>query len=113
MGALMSLEALTNNLHALRQFHDNVESHIRGLKSLSVAPETYGALLSLVVIKKLPHEIKMIISRGVVNCQSELNLILEALLTEIEARERVAVVLRDPPNQKGVRETSLLAPPSI
>lgn len=99
MQALMSLEMPTNSLQSLRHFFDNVGGHIRGLKALGVTSETYGALLCPVVMESLPQEMRVIISRKVTNCQSDLDSILDALLAEIEARERVGVTSRDHPQQ--------------
>ena len=55
METLLSIKAITfeQNVRSLRRLHDDVESHIRGLKSLGVAPESYGALLSPVLLNKL------------------------------------------------------------
>ena len=60
----MSLEPVMSlqNLIALRRLHDMVETHVQGLRSLGVAPESYGALLSPVIMKKLPQELRVIIS---------------------------------------------------
>ena len=52
-----------NNLTGLRRLYDKIESNERGLKSLGVAPESYGSLLSSVLLNKLPQELRMIISR--------------------------------------------------
>ena len=46
-----------NNLKGLRRLHDQIESHVWGLKSLGVAQELYGSLLSLVLLNKLPREL--------------------------------------------------------
>ena len=64
MEALMSIEAVTsnNNLPALRRLYNTLEVHIRGLQSLGVSQSSYGALLSPVILTKLPQEIRIIIS---------------------------------------------------
>ena len=91
----MSLET---PIQSLKHFYDSVGSHICGLKAL-VTSETYGALFTPVVMKSLPQEMRVIISRKVTNCQSDLDSILDALLAEIEARERVGVTSCDHPQQ--------------
>ena len=53
MQALLELPGPTNELSSLRMFHDSVEAHIRGLSSLGVPKESYGALLVPIVIAKL------------------------------------------------------------
>ena len=56
MDTVMNTEAVTssNNVKALRHFHDVVESSIRSLKALGVAAETYGSSLASVLMNKLP-----------------------------------------------------------
>ena len=90
MEALMSIEAVTsnNNLPALRRLYDTLEVHIQGLQSLGVSQSSYGALLSPVILAKLPQETRIIIGRKVASDQWELGPILEALLAEIQAREK-------------------------
>ena len=94
MEALMSIEAVTSNsnLPALRHLYDTLETHIRGLQSLGIPQSSYGALLSPVLLTKLPQETRLILSRKVANDQWEFGPILEALLAEIEAREKAGVV---------------------
>ena len=67
MEALLSLEAVTSqyNLKALRHLHDQVESQVRGLRALGIAANSYGSLLSPVILKKLPQELRLIVSREV------------------------------------------------
>ena len=93
----MSIEAVTsnNNLPALRRLYDTLEVHIRGLQSLGVSQSSYGALLSPT---KLPQETRIIISREVASDQWELGPILEALLAEIQAREKAGVTLHNSHN---------------
>ena len=55
--------ASPNELKGLRHLYDQIESHVRGLKSLGVASESYGSLLSSVLLNKLPRELRLIISR--------------------------------------------------
>lgn len=52
-------------MRGLRRLYDDVESHIRSLKSLGVAPDSYDALLSPVLLNKLPPELRLIVSRKV------------------------------------------------
>ena len=60
MNALLNLPKVTNvdDLKALRQLHDKVESHMRGLKSLEVDSGSYGSLLTPILIDKLPKELR-------------------------------------------------------
>ena len=67
MDILLSLEPVTSQqkLRELRQLFDLVEAQVRGLKSLGVESTSYGSLLTSVLLQKLPHELRLIMSREV------------------------------------------------
>ena len=48
----------------LRQLYDTLEVHVRLLPSLNVDSQSYGMLLSPIIIERLPHSVKLIISRN-------------------------------------------------
>ena len=104
MDALMKLEAVTfaKNLKDLRHIYDLTEAHVRSLRSLGIDSATYGALLSPVLLSKLPPELRLIVSRKV----SESNLNLDDLLStfeqELTARERISTQ----PSQRGHEKLS-------
>ena len=64
MEVLLSVEAVTSdmNLKALKHLYDITEAQVHGLKSIGVTSEEYRSLLSSVVLSKIPHEIRRIIS---------------------------------------------------
>ena len=80
-----------SDLVGLRQLYDSVETHMRGLRSLGVTADTYGSLLSPVFVNKLPVEIRVLISCQVPEESWSLEELLKAMLTELEARERVVM----------------------
>ena len=90
MDALMNMATIPSdrNLKELRRLYDHTESHVRGLKSLGIEAASYGALLSPILLTKLPPDLRLIVSRKV----SSSNLDMDALLTtfeeELTARER-------------------------
>lgn len=90
MDTLMNMDAISSdrNLKELRRLYDHTESHVRSLKSLGIEAASYGALLSPVLLAKLPPDLRLIVSRKV----SDSNLDMDALLTtfeeELTARER-------------------------
>ena len=90
MDALMALEAVTsnNNTKALRHLHDKIESNVRSLSALGVVADSYGALLSSIIINKLPSGLRLIIGRRIGEGEWKLETILKELAQEIEARER-------------------------
>ena len=58
-----------SNLTEIRKFDDEIESHIRCLDSLNVKSYSYSALLVLMIMGKLPPQLKLALSR---NLKSEL-----------------------------------------
>lgn len=64
MDVLLNLESVTSqyNLRGIRHLYDVVETQVRSLKSLGVLAESYGSLLTSVLINKLPQELKLIVS---------------------------------------------------
>ena len=92
MELLLNIEAvpLDQNLKALRRLYDTTESHIRSLKSLGVHSTSYGALLSSVLLKKLPPDIRLIVSRKVASSELDMDSLLQAFEEELAARERAS-----------------------
>ena len=86
----MTLEAVTsnNNMKGLCYLFDSIESHVRGLEPLGVSAETYGNLLSSVLMNKLPSKLRLIIGRKVRDEEWDLSVILQEFLLELVARER-------------------------
>lgn len=91
MDALLKIEAVTSdNLKALRHLYDLVEAQVRGLKALGVTSDSYGSLLSSVLLSKIPREIRLIISRKVGGGDWDLDQLLKMLQEEVQARERAS-----------------------
>jgi hypothetical protein len=90
MEALLQLNAVTSstNIQNLRKLYDTIESHVRGLKSFGISADSYGSLLSSVLMNKLPHDFRLMISSAIKEDNWELEELLTALKTEISARER-------------------------
>ena len=90
MDALLNLETVTSlhNLKGLRTLCDSIESHVRSLGSLGVSSASYGSLLSSILMNKLPHELRVIVSRKVGDEDWEFTEVMETIQKEIEARER-------------------------
>ena len=59
MEALLQVESVSSsqNVKALRCLFDNISSPMRSLASLKVKDETYGSLLSPVLINKIPPDL--------------------------------------------------------
>lgn len=105
MDMLLNIDAVTSqhNLKGLRHLYDVVESQVRGLKSLGVSADTYGSLLSSVLMNKLPQELRLIISRQVREEEWTLDGIMEITEREITARER-ALSNSCQPSRRSMRE---------
>ena len=65
MDVLFNTEPVVSqhNLKSLCHLYDQIESHVRNLWLLGVSPDSYGSLLSSVLLSKLPQELRLIISR--------------------------------------------------
>ena len=81
MEALLSVTAISsqNDFQGLRKLHNSVEAHIRGLRALGVPTETYGGLLTLVLVNKLPPEVKLIVSRELTGENWDLDRVMKIL----------------------------------
>ena len=90
MDALLNLEALTShsNFKSLRYLRDQIESHIRSLKSLGIPSESYGSLLSSVLISKLPQKLRLNVSRTITGGEWNFEEVMAVIEKEIDARER-------------------------
>ena len=92
MEALLGVMAVPSHLDikGLRKLHDTVEAHIRGLRALGVAAESYGDLFTLILMNKLPSEIRLIVSRETTAWKWDLDEVMKILEREVEARERAS-----------------------
>ena len=67
---------------------DTVESNVRSLKSLGVSRESYGDLLSSILMNQLPQEFRLVITREMGDDDWQLDQLLDIFKRELEARER-------------------------
>ena len=88
--ALLGLEAVTSprDLKNLHQLYDAVESQVHCLKSLSVTSSLYGSLLSSILMKKIPSELCLIISRETVKESWDLDSMTKVLEQEFSIDRR-------------------------
>ena len=91
MEALLNVPGVISHqdTKALRKLHDTVEAHVRGLKALKVPAQTYGTLLTSVLINKLPPELRLIVTREMRGLTWDLERLMMAFGQELDARERV------------------------
>ena len=77
----------TERSTSLRFVYDQISVHVRGLSSLGVASDEYGGLLILVIMAKLPSELRERIARETKSSVWKMDGILEIIKQEVEARE--------------------------
>ena len=92
MKELLSVDAVTSDHHLqdLWRLCDQSEANIRSLKALGVETESYGAMLSSVLLTKLPPDIRLIVSRRVSTDDLDMERLLETFEQELTARERAS-----------------------
>ena len=94
MNTLVKLPSVNNeDVKALQKFHDDAESHVRSLSTLSlgIEMENYGALISTLILEKSSPEVKLVITRNINENTWDLAKVLELINLELRARETCAV----------------------
>ena len=89
MDTLLNLPAINSHhdLRGLQHLYDSVEAHVRGLWALGVTADSYGGLLTSILMNKLPSEIRLIISRELTEEKWDVEKLMNR---EVDARERSA-----------------------
>ena len=79
-----------NNTKGIRKLYDEIETNLRSLKSLGVKPDSFGCLLVPILLSKLPSLLNLHLSRKFDTNTDvwDVDLIMEELKKELEARER-------------------------
>ena len=100
METLLNLESVSSdqNLKGLRRLYNDIEANTRSLKALGVTPEAYGAMLSSVLLGKLPPDLRLLVGRKAADGELTLSRLQEILEEEIAVRERTVT-----PNQSQSR----------
>ena len=90
MDTLITMDTIPSDRHLrdLRRLYDHTEAHVRSLKSLGIEATSYGALLSPVLLAKLPPELRLIVSRKVSESELDMDALLATFEEELTARER-------------------------
>ena len=88
MDELLKIPAcVSDRPSSLRQVYDKVNVHILGLTAMDVCSEQYGSLLILVIMSKLPNEIRLLIAREAKEDVWQLEELMSVVKAEVEARE--------------------------
>ena len=91
MEQLLNVDSVTSphDVKGLRHLYDVIESNVCSLKSLGVKAESYGSLLSSVLMTKLPSELRLMASRKFGDSYSwSFDELLKLIEAEVQARER-------------------------
>ena len=90
MDTLMSMDPISSDHHLndLCRLYDHAESHVRSLRSLGIEAASYGALLSPVLLAKLPPYLRLIVSRKVSDSNLDMDTLLSTFEEQLTARER-------------------------
>lgn len=80
MQALLKLTNATKMISGLQSFHDTVENHIRVLDSLGKFPESYGPLLTPIILGKLPKKVQKSLAKD--NTEWMFNKLRSSILKE-------------------------------
>lgn len=91
MEGLLSLCAISfqHNVCGLRRLYDAVESHVKGLRALGISAESYGGMLTSIMMSKLPTDIRLIVNRELTEDTWSINDVLKSV-EEVQIRERAA-----------------------
>ena len=92
MDGLLGLPAVSSphDVRSLRQLYDAVESHVRGLRALGVSTESYGGMLTSILMSKLPAAIRLIVNRELTDDTWAIADVLKSVEKEVRIRERAA-----------------------
>lgn len=64
MQALIDLPAPSTTTSSVRQFYDAIESHIRSLTALGQTEDSYGSMLTTILLGKIPGKMKQTMARA-------------------------------------------------
>ena len=92
MDTLLEIESVSSadNIKALRHLYDQVEFQVRSLKSLEVPLDSYGNLLSSLLMNRLPQDLCLIISREIGDEEWNIDQLMNIVECEVSARERAS-----------------------
>lgn len=85
---LLNLTCSGNTTGDLWSLYDTLQSKIRSLESLGISGDTYGVILTPLVLHRLPSHIRLEWARNGEGRESDLEYLLSFLKSEIARRER-------------------------
>ena len=93
----VKLQPITSmkNVKGLRTMYDLVEGNVRNSSSLGVPSDTYGKLLVHLLIEKIPHTLRLVISPEFNDEVWDLENMLKYFKKEIFAKERCSLLVNE------------------
>ena len=85
---LLTLQVDFRKSNGLWHLFDQLQTHIRCLESLGIGSDQFGAVLTPVVLSRIPEEIRLQWARVGEGKESDLSFLLDFLYDEIKTRER-------------------------
>ena len=92
MDRLLNLETVRNekDTKELRKLYDSIEAQVRSLSALDCKSDTFGPMLIPIIMKKLPSEFRLLVSRNVPDGVWDVNDVLKEFSRELLAREKIS-----------------------
>lgn len=87
MQKLVDLPNPTMSLNSLRTFYDKVETSIRGLESLGQCQTNFGTVLTPIIFRKLPPELRTTLTREHDTSTWTIDLLRKAIGKELRAQQ--------------------------
>ena len=87
MEALLNVSMPSNTLANLQSFYDTIQNHMRALLALGKPTESYGSLLTSVILSKIPSDIKAHMARDHHKSEWTIDELLASILKEIRILE--------------------------
>ena len=89
MDMLLSLRQIkSDNVSELREIYDVIEVNTRSLATFDISAKNYGPILNSIIMSKLPHTIRLDISRQMPSGQCDVAKLMNVFNRELMARER-------------------------
>ena len=104
MEELVNLDSFVCSSGNLRVLYDKIECHTRELRALGMPEQAYNCLLPLLLMKKLPRELALTISRKIPENEWNLTKIMEELGIELESVLTIRVATMISPSIKSIIE---------
>ncbi|RUS87866.1 hypothetical protein EGW08_004399 [Elysia chlorotica] len=84
---LLSMGSNVGKSNGLWHLHDSLQSHVCSLETLGVSGDTYGVILTPLVLSRIPQDMRLEWEQKSEGRESDFNFLLDFFLQEIKRRE--------------------------